>query len=94
MTDKEKLIENGFESLTNGKWIVKGRDPNHTEWFTIKEAIQSLENSKIYNTVNRVNSDDPVSIEDAMTFLSQRYQLSTTVESKCIKLLIKHIKNN
>jgi len=33
-----------FTKLNNGKYIFKGHDPNHTEWFTYKEAIEYSEN--------------------------------------------------
>ena len=86
------LIENGFTLLNNGCWIVKGHDPNNTIWYTIDDAIDSILKRDINDTVNRVNSGNTISVDDAMTFLGQRYQFSTTIESKCIRLLISELK--
>ena len=93
MEDKKiYLIENGFTLLNNGCWIVKGHDPNNTIWYTIDDAIDSIVKRDINDTVNRVNSGNTISVDDAMTFLGQRYQFSTTIESKCIRLLISELK--
>jgi hypothetical protein len=89
------LKDNGFAYLENGFWIREGQDPNQGRWLTENEALEASEAKKVSDrNWEMINANEVSNVDDAMGFLTQRYQLSTNIEAKCIKFLIKYIADN